>query len=489
MKRFTIVLAMTLWLWGDPCGMVPPIYNGKGPAITRVGLQKTYVFYKNGVETIVIRPGFSGKVDQFGMLIPFPKPPAIRKVSDEIFAHIEAAIDPPEVVFDASPDLGDAGGDDWGDDAGDDFGGEEPLEYETVKVLKQEAIGMYEVAVLAAGSTKALNRWMNTHGYRYPEGMDAACSDYIKMRWGFVAVKTRVGQQQGVTARPGMRNVNSKLPAGATFDGNVQGMGFRFFYHKPIVPMRLSTFNSGSLRNVVYILTKIPCRINSIPQRFVVRQVSGDELYRNLTQLLPLRVVGGEVYDITKSDWQYLRRKRDPRPHNSLAGALFATDLLAAKMRKLSHQHEEQEKMLANIGEAFGLRGPDLDALNVAELQKERASIVKQTLSELKTMTMTVVDGDFPREILANENLTFSRHIMTQYNDGVHYNVRFHGKNQDRRRGVLYRGAERPAKKSGATWWLLVTFMLVILCIQQASHGKKEILLQLVGKHINIKNY
>ena len=61
----------------DPCGMVPPIYQGQGTPITRVGEQTTYVFYKDGVETFVIRPGFSGKVDEFGMLIPFPTPPAL----------------------------------------------------------------------------------------------------------------------------------------------------------------------------------------------------------------------------------------------------------------------------------------------------------------------------------------------------------------------------------------------------------------------------
>ena len=82
----------------DPCGMVPPIYTGQGPPITRIGLQKTYVFHKDGVETFVIRPGFSGKVDEFGMLIPFPAVPAIRKVPDNIFEQIVNAIDPPEVV-------------------------------------------------------------------------------------------------------------------------------------------------------------------------------------------------------------------------------------------------------------------------------------------------------------------------------------------------------------------------------------------------------
>src|SRR4051794_30361762 len=80
----------------DPCGMVPPIYTGPGLPITRVGAQRTYVFYKDGVETYVIRPGFQGKVDEFGMLIPFPSPPALRKVPDEIFAQVAAAIDPPE---------------------------------------------------------------------------------------------------------------------------------------------------------------------------------------------------------------------------------------------------------------------------------------------------------------------------------------------------------------------------------------------------------
>ena len=84
----------------DPCGMVPPIYTGNQSPITRIGLQKTYVFYKDGVETFVIRPGFRGKVDNFGMLIPFPTPPELRKVSDNIFDQIANAIDPPEVVVD-----------------------------------------------------------------------------------------------------------------------------------------------------------------------------------------------------------------------------------------------------------------------------------------------------------------------------------------------------------------------------------------------------
>ena len=95
-----LLLAIAVTANADPCGMVPPVYVGDDVPIVRVGEQKTYVFFKDGVETVVIRPGFEGKVDEFGMLIPFPSVPDLRKVSDNIFPHIAAAIDPPEVVID-----------------------------------------------------------------------------------------------------------------------------------------------------------------------------------------------------------------------------------------------------------------------------------------------------------------------------------------------------------------------------------------------------
>src|SRR5205807_6696079 len=83
-----------------PCGMVPPIYVTDNTSLVRVGDEQTYVFFKDGLETFVIRPGFSGKVEDFGMLISFPTPPALRKVSEDIFPQIAKAIDPPEVVVD-----------------------------------------------------------------------------------------------------------------------------------------------------------------------------------------------------------------------------------------------------------------------------------------------------------------------------------------------------------------------------------------------------
>ena len=46
---------------------------------------------------------------------------------------------------------------------------------------------MYEVAVLAGGSNRALKKWIDEHDYPYPKGMDAAVNNYVQAGWCFVA--------------------------------------------------------------------------------------------------------------------------------------------------------------------------------------------------------------------------------------------------------------------------------------------------------------
>jgi hypothetical protein len=427
----------------DPCGMVPPIYTGPGQPIERVGTQKTYVFYRRGVESIAIRPGFRGKVDQFGMLIPFPSVPELRKLPDNIFPHVKAAIDPPEVVMYVYRRRH------WGRKyaprkrskaaSAKVAGG---LRYDQVKVLKQEAVGMYEVAVLAAGSAMALKRWMDQHSYKYPKGMDQPCNDYVKLGWCFVAVKTRVGQKKGVDPRPGLRRVRSKLPKGSTFNGSVQAMGFRFRTKKLVVPMRLSAFNAGRLRNIVYILADGPRRIEQIPKKYVMRQIRGRELYRHLKGPLPLRVIGGTIKQLRPYQRNSLKRRRDPKPFTKHAATLFASDLLAVRRRRLSHPFEEQKKALLAIGERLGLRGAQVDRLNRQVLAKAEGKAVKTALRDVKQMTLTVVDGDFRRDVVAKDNLTFAYYRMPKdRNNRKRYDARREGPGYVNNRGILYRGA------------------------------------------------
>ena len=242
-----------------------------------------------------------------------------------------------------------------------------------VIVLKEEAVGMYEVAVLAAGSSQALRKWMDQHKYQFPEGMEAVTDDYIKIEWCFVAVKTKVGRAGGAEPAAGQRELDTSKPANTVFDGTVQGMGFRFETAELVVPMRLSAFNDGDLRNVVYLLTDDTKRIRNIPEEYVVRQVTGRQLVKNVTDPLPLRILGGTEKDIPEGRRASIKEQRKPGPKNGVAKTLFSSDLLAVSSGNLSLELEEDEKNMLAIGEHLGLRGLEYDN-EIAAAQKKSCS-------------------------------------------------------------------------------------------------------------------
>ncbi|MEE2828782.1 MAG: DUF2330 domain-containing protein [Myxococcota bacterium] len=417
----TLLLA-TLSLPGegrtDPCGMVPPISvtGGAAPELERTGAQRTWVMFDQGVETIALRPGFEGNVEDFGMLIPFPSPPAIRKISDDTFAQLEAAIDPPtlEVRIEERrrPRRLSRRSGSFAVPNSEPVEDEGALELDVVNVLSEEAVGMYQVAVLEAGSPRALQLWMTDNGYQYPSGMDAVAQDYVDERWCFVAVKARVAAESGVAPRPGLREVDPALPAGASFDGFVQGMGFRFRTEEPVVPMRLSVFNGVDPRNVVYVLTSEAVRIQGVPLSAVVRQVPGKELYRNMIDPIPVEFEGGKASDLEKHEREQVASSREPGQYSGVARDLIAADLMALRRDELALAVESKEKQLLNISEAFGLRGAEIDTLHSEVLAEAVREQTEAALVDLKKLHLTVIDGIFPSEVLAAENLSFGSFVM-----------------------------------------------------------------------------
>jgi Uncharacterized protein conserved in bacteria (DUF2330) len=462
------LLAPASVVHADPCGMVPPPFDPRGgPVIERIGVQATYVFYRKGVETFVIRPGFRGRVDNFGMLIPFPSPPTVRKVDDSIFTHIANAIDPPEVVVDAN---------DYREDLNQAPGtavmmnmaaGPEGGDASTIRVLSEEGVGMYQVAVLEAGSAAALKRWMDENGYVYPTGMDVPCEDYVEAGWCFVTVKTRVAGKSTVDPHAGQRDVPN--PTGEFgFDGTVQAMGFRFRVDELVVPMRLSAFNEGELHNVIYLLTEGPRRVVGIPETHVRRQLSGADLYRNLTNPLPLRVLNGNWADIPSYAHGEIKARRNAEPHLGLARELFVWDLHASETGQLIHGHEVKEKQLLDISERLGLRGAEIDTVHAGELAHSRpAEPAPETLAMLKDMTLTIVDGNFQREVLADANLTFASYQMPAgQNHPRHYNAVQFGPGW-RDDGVRY---DQPNPVDSSSGWVVALLVAIGLGASIASY-------------------
>ena len=450
----------------DPCGMVPPVWNGDGPPLARVGKQRTYVFYSDGIESVALRPAFSGRVEEFGMLIPFPSPKEIQKAPEEIFTHLAAAVDPPEIVVDLRRFRGRLESSGPSSPGPGGPSGAPALQYSAVRVISEEAIGMYEVAVLEAGSAAALNRWMTEHGYRYPDGMDATCAEYIDEGWCFVAVKSRVGSGAASEPQPGQRSVDPSLPEGASFDGSVQAMSFRFESDELVVPMRLSAFNEGELDNQLYVLTDEPVRCSQLTNLLVVRQLAGEELYHNMLRPLPVRVIGGSWEDLSETHRQSLSIQRQPGARSGHARDLIAADLLAARNGVLLSELELRRKRLVEVGEQLGLRGDSYDALLSETLADDELEQAAEVLGELEGLTLTVFDGLFPRSVLAAQNLRFEPWQMpAERNSAAHYDAKLMGP-APQAEGNVRRGASHDSWWAGAPY--LAGLGLVLFVLQRS---------------------
>jgi hypothetical protein len=204
-----------------------------------------------------------------------------------------------------------------------------------------------------------------------------------------------------------MTRAELALPPDAMFDGHVQGMAMRFEVDEAVIPMRLSTFNSDEHPNRVFILADQPMKITELPERMVARQVSGERLRRTLTEPLEVRMKGGTGSDLNTWQMARLQAARSPTPYTWVAAERFADDLLSAALGTHILPHEAWSTELVNISSALGLKGPELDVLH-RDVVRRRRGDPNDELAMLDTMSLTVVDGDFPSHVLRKHNLHLS---------------------------------------------------------------------------------
>ena len=137
-------------------------------------------------------------------------------------------------------------------------------------------------------------------------------------------------------------------------------------------------------------------------------KISGAQLLKNMTELLPVKVLGGTIEDAEKMGYFKMPQySRDPRPKNGDAYDLLSSDLLALKTGALTHPFEAREKELLKVGERLGLRGEEVDKLIGEVISKERLAAAEAVKNDFDGMVLTVIEGDFPRDIIAKHNLHF----------------------------------------------------------------------------------
>ena len=96
-----------------------------------------------------------------------------------------------------------------------------------------------------------------------------------------------------------------------------------------------------------------------------------------------------------------------------LVGDNPASQSYVRSKNKAAHEmgiHSEQHNLDKETSEEDLLAL--IDKLNAEALKKDRDKTVAAGLSDLEKMTLTMVDGDFPREVLGRQNLTFAEYKM-----------------------------------------------------------------------------
>ena len=156
------------------------------------GDQRLFLFHRNGVQHLILENGFKGQARDFGLLLPLPSPPEVKKVDRQFFRQLWQLTPQPTIRRLGGPTgLASAKAD-----------------ASAVQVVSRQVAGIFEAVTLKATSTEAFMDWLDRHGYAHPADAEPVFRHYVKKRWFFVAIRITPGQ------------------AGQQFDGALPPMGF-----------------------------------------------------------------------------------------------------------------------------------------------------------------------------------------------------------------------------------------------------------------------
>jgi|GEM_PF-1373205 Uncharacterized protein conserved in bacteria len=125
-----------------------------------------------------------------------------------------------------------------------------------VKVVDQLQIKGLDIALLKAQSAADLTGWLNTNGYRFPDGAVNVLEHYIGKGWDFVAVKVDTPDEESQSMPPSppplWRGYFPRNPLKLTFRTD-----------RCVFPMRISSVSSHPSGSAVLIYVFAPYRVRA----------------------------------------------------------------------------------------------------------------------------------------------------------------------------------------------------------------------------------
>lgn len=217
--------------WAD--GGFFPVLAGSA----RSADQRAVLIHADGRETLVLQTAHHGDGNGFAWVVPTPTQVQRADVAEgdaQIFDELFWMTEPRTHVYGGWGGFGCGGG-------GSSAGGEQ---YAGVNVWDTFTVANYDVAVLSAADSGHLGAWLNTNGYRVPDGADDELGHYVSKGWFFVALKL-AGSPDGDAWAGAQAGERPMRPLQITFDAP-----------QIIFPMRISAVSSETpVEVLLYVLS------------------------------------------------------------------------------------------------------------------------------------------------------------------------------------------------------------------------------------------
>jgi len=174
--------------------------------------QKAVIWHDGKTETLIISITFRGDSDEFVWVIPTPSKPEVVQGVDELFTGLDVLARP--VYTTRYGPVGEYGG-----------GVNYLSKGAEVTVVETKKVDIYDIAVLTAENTQALQKWLEDNGYQYPKNREHLLSSYISKDWYFIAVKVNA---QSLSISQGLKT------------GHATPLKISFNSEKVVYPLKIS---------------------------------------------------------------------------------------------------------------------------------------------------------------------------------------------------------------------------------------------------------
>ena len=234
--------------------LIAPGARGDGAFVWRRGAdlnepsQKAILYWSKGKEVMLLQVKYEGAAEEFAWIVPTPARPKVTAIPDAESPFGEISLYTQKRAR---------------------WGSRTDSKAPAVEVLERKTVGVYDIAVLAAGDPDALGRWLDSNGYAFPTDRREVLAHYTSKHWYYVAMRID-------------RDLLGTASIGKLVKGELQPLRFEFSTANMVYPLEISSVNAGETEILLYVLADVPLIVDNLAHRkgfAITRNVPIDSRY------------------------------------------------------------------------------------------------------------------------------------------------------------------------------------------------------------------